>query len=243
MREITKKIYLSEVDSTNLYAKSNIENLADKSIVHAANQTAGRGRLQRTWVNLGEGNLFLTFVLKPSNSFNEVYSNLTQYLSVVLCKILEEYGLKPQIKWPNDVLINGKKIAGILSETVMQGSLFKGLVLGIGVNLNTSKKDLASVIDKEATSLNLEISKPVDVNLFLDKLAEEFFADYDNFLQKGFELIKNDYISRTCFLDTEICVQVFNDKKCGIAKAINDKGELVMSNNQKEFVLTIGDIL
>ncbi len=238
-----KKIYLSEVDSTNLYAKSNIENLADKSIVHAANQTAGRGRLQRTWVNLGEGNLFLTFVLKPSNSFNEVYSNLTQYLSVVLCKILEEYGLKPQIKWPNDVLINGKKIAGILSETVMQGSLFKGLVLGIGVNLNTSEKDLTSVIDKEATSLNLEISKPVDVNLFLDKLAEEFFADYDNFLQKGFELIKNDYISRTCFLDTEICVQVFNDKKCGIAKAINDKGELVMSNNQKEFVLTIGDIL
>lgn len=238
-----KKIYLSEVDSTNLYAKSNIENLADKSIVHAANQTAGRGRLQRTWVNLGEGNLFLTFVLKPSNSFNEVYSNLTQYLSVVLCKILEEYGLKPQIKWPNDVLINGKKIAGILSETVMQGSLFKGLVLGIGVNLNTSEKDLASVIDKEATSLNLEISKPVDVNLFLDKLAEEFFADYDNFLQKGFELIKNDYISRTCFLDTEICVQVFNDKKCGIAKAINDKGELVMSNNQKEIVLTIGDIL
>ena len=238
-----KKIYLSEVDSTNLYAKSNIENLADKSIVHAANQTAGRGRLQRTWVNLGEGNLFLTFVLKPSNSFNEVYSNLTQYLSVVLCKILEEYGLKPQIKWPNDVLINGKKIAGILSETVMQGSLFKGLVLGIGVNLNTSEKDLTSVIDKEATSLNLEISKPDDVNLFLDKLAEEFFADYDNFLQKGFELIKNDYISRTCFLDTEICVQVFNDKKCGIAKAINDKGELVMSNNQKEFVLTIGDIL
>ena len=238
-----KKIYLSEVDSTNLYAKSNIENLADKSIVHAANQTAGRGRLQRTWLNLGEGNLFLTFVLKPSNSFNEVYSNLTQYLSVVLCKILEEYGLKPQIKWPNDVLINGKKIAGILSETVMQGSLFKGLVLGIGVNLNTSEKDLASVIDKEATSLNLEISKPVDVNLFLDKLAEEFFADYDNFLQKGFELIKNDYISRTCFLDTEICVQVFNDKKCGIAKAINDKGELVMCNNQKEFVLTIGDIL
>lgn len=238
-----KKIYLSEVDSTNLYAKSNIENLADKSIVHAANQTAGRGRLQRTWLNLGEGNLFLTFVLKPSNSFNEVYSNLTQYLSVVLCKILEEYGLKPQIKWPNDVLINGKKIAGILSETVMQGSLFKGLVLGIGVNLNTSEKDLTSVIDKEATSLNLEISKPVDVNLFLDKLAEEFFADYDNFLQKGFELIKNDYISRTCFLDTEICVQVFNDKKCGIAKAINDKGELVMSNNQKEFVLTIGDIL
>lgn len=63
------------------------------------------------------------------------------------------------------------------------------------------------------------------------------------FYKKVLNFIKNDYISRTCFLDTEICVQVFNDKKCGIAKAINDKGELVMSNNQKEFVLTIGDIL
>ena len=84
-----KKIYLSEVDSTNLYAKSNIENLADKSIVHAANQTAGRGRLQRTWVNLGEGNLFLTFVLKPSNSFNEVYSNSVSYTHLTLPTKLE----------------------------------------------------------------------------------------------------------------------------------------------------------
>ena len=238
-----EKIYLSEVDSTNLYAKSNLENLADKSIIHAAIQTAGRGRLQRTWVNLGEGNLFMSFVLKPSNSFNEIYSNLTQYLSVVLCYVLEEYGLKPQIKWPNDVLINGKKIAGILSETVMQGSNFKGLVLGIGVNLNASKGDLSLITDKEATALNLEIAQTVNVEEFLDKLAHNFFADYDKFLEKGFELIKSDYVSRTCFLDTEICVQVFNDKKCGIAREINNKGELVMYDNEIEFVLTIGDIL
>lgn len=238
-----EKIYLPQVDSTNLYAKSNLENLADKSIVHAGIQTSGRGRLQRTWVNLGEGNLFMSFVLKPSNSFNEIYSNLTQYLSVILCSVLEEYGLKPQIKWPNDVLIDGKKIAGILSETVMQGNNFKGLVLGIGVNLNANQNDLALITDKVATALNLEISETVSVEEFLDKLAQKFFANYDKFLKKGFELIKNDYISRTCFLDKEICVQVFNDKKCGIARAVNDKGELVISDNEKEFVLTIGDIL
>ena len=114
-------VYLERVESTNLFAKSNLHDLADCTVVHAKEQTAGRGRMQRKWVDLGEGNLFMSFVLKPSNSFNEVYSNLTQYLSVVLCDLLDEFGVSAEIKWPNDVQVNGKKIAGILSETVMQG--------------------------------------------------------------------------------------------------------------------------
>lgn len=244
-------IYLEEVDSTNLYAKLNLENLADKTIIHAGCQTSGRGRLQRSWFDLGEGNLFLSFVLKPSNTFNEIYSNLTQYLSVVLCEVLEQYGLKPQIKWPNDVLVNGKKIAGILSETVMQGNNFKGLVLGIGVNLNASKESLSEIKDKEATALNIELNashheldtKYIDKNVFLEKLSSKFFENYDEFLEKGFEFIKSDYISRACFIDTEVCVQIFNEKKCGLVKEINNKGELVLLENNKEFVLTIGDIL
>lgn len=236
-------IYLEEVDSTNLYAKLNLENLADKTIIHAGNQTSGRGRLQRSWFDLGEGNLFLSFVLKPSNTFNEIYSNLTQYLSVVLCEVLEQYGLEPQIKWPNDVLIKGKKIAGILSETVMQGTNFKGLVLGVGVNLNASKENLAEIPDKEATALNLELSKAIDKNVFMQELCERFFKDYEIFLKNGFEFIKSGYISRACFIDTEVCVQIFNEKKCGLVKEINNKGELVLLENNKEFVLTIGDIL
>lgn len=236
-------VYLEEVDSTNLYAKSNLENLADKSIVHAAKQTAGRGRLQRSWIDLGNENLFLSFVLKPSQTFSEKYSNLTQYLCVVLSKVLENYGLNPQIKWPNDVLINGKKIAGILSETVMQGNKFKGLVLGIGVNLNASKNSLSLITDKEATALNIEINKNVDKDVFLKELTDKFFENYEKFLDVGFELIKEDYMSRACFIGKEVCVQGFSDKKCGLAKEINNKGELVLLKNNEELVLTIGDIL
>ena len=87
----------------------NISALEDRTVIHAIRQTSGRGRLNRSWIDLGEGNLFMSIVLKPSNTFNEIYPNITQYLSVSLCKVLETYGLKPQIKWPNDVLINGKK--------------------------------------------------------------------------------------------------------------------------------------
>lgn len=236
-------ISLKQVKSTNLYAKEHLSELHDKTVVHALSQTEGRGRLQRKWVDLGDGNLFMSFVLKPSESFDEIYSNLTQYLSVKLCKILEAYGLEPQIKWPNDVLINGKKIAGILSETVMQGSYFKGLVLGIGVNLNASEDSVKEITDKEVTALNLEIGNAVDCESFRTALCEEFFNNYDEFLEKGFEFIKSDYINKACFLDKEVCVKVFDTEKRGIAKSVTDKGELVLFNNNENFVLTIGDIL
>ncbi len=238
-----KIITLEEVDSTNIYAKKNLDAFGDRTVVHALRQTSGRGRLSRKWVDLGAENVFLSIILKPSNSFDEKYSNLTQYLSVVLAELLEEYGVKSQIKWPNDVLVDGKKIAGILSETVMQGNNFKGLILGIGVNLNANQDDVNAIPDKIATALNLEIGYNINANEFIQKLLDKFFANYDNFFEKGFEYIKSDYISRASFLDKEITVQGFKETSTGFAKAVNNAGELVLENNGKEFVLTIGDIL
>ena len=74
--------------------KKNLEVLADKTIVQALKQNFGHGRLNREWIDLGNGNLFLSFVLKPSSEFSKNYSNLTQYLSVVLCEILDKYGME-----------------------------------------------------------------------------------------------------------------------------------------------------
>lgn len=237
-------IALEEIDSTNNYAKSNIENFADKTVIHALRQTSGRGRLSRKWVDFGEGNLFMSIILKPSDTFNEIYPNITQYLSVCLAKVLETYGLKPQIKWPNDVLINGKKIAGILSESVMQGGLFKGLVVGIGVNLNAQQQDVDSVPDKIVTAMNLELGVTIDCNSFMKNLVDEFFLNYDSFLENGFEIIKQDYINRNCFLNKELNVQMFNNIETGIAKGVSDSGALILqTKTDNELVLTIGDIL
>lgn len=236
-------LYLDEVDSTNLYGKKNIDILADKTVISAKRQLSGRGRLNRVWLDLGEGNLFVSLVLKPSLKFDEKFANLTQYLSVILCKTIEQYGLQPEIKWPNDVLINGKKVAGILSETVMQGQIFKGLVLGFGVNISAGANDVKLVTDKYVTSVSLERGKLVDGKLFLNDLLNLFFQDYNKFLESGFEFIKHDYVKRVNFLEKELCVKVFNDTKCGVAKGINDNGALILEKNNENFVLTIGDIL
>lgn len=237
-----REIYLENIDSTNLWAKNNIETLDDKTVVFAEAQTQGRGRLQRTWVDLGKGNLFMSLVLKPGENFDECYANLTQYMSVTLCRVLEEYNIKPEIKWPNDVLINGKKIAGILSEASVRGTKFRGLVLGVGVNLNADEKDFVK-IDKKVTSLNLELCKTINMTEFKNKLVSEFFANYDEFLAKGFEFIKKDYLQRANFLDKELCVSLINETKKGVAKGVTDKGELVLANGENEFILNIGDIL
>lgn len=242
-REKISIIKLDEINSTNLYAKNNLSEIFDRTVVSAEKQTAGHGRFDRAWVDLGAGNIFMSIVLKPSTEFKPVYANLTQYFSIILCETLEEYGLKPQIKWPNDVLVDGKKIAGILSETVMQGQIFKGLILGAGINLNAKKEDLAKIIDKEVTALNIEVSTFVDKNIFLDKLLEKFFENYDRFLQKGFAMIDNAYVKRACFLGKDISVKGFNDTFNGFAKSVNSAGELVLEKDNKEFVLTIGDIL
>lgn len=234
---------IEEVDSTNLYAKRNLAELDDGTVISAQRQTNGHGRFDRAWVDLGEGNIFMSLVLKPSDSYSEVFPNLTQYFSVILCEILEEYGVIPQIKWPNDVLINGKKIAGILSETVVQGQKFKGFILGAGINLNACEKSVSQIKDKEVTALNLETGKIVDKSEFLEKLVNKFFKNYDEFLQKGFGLIENSYMRRACFLGKEISVKVFNETKNGIAKEINDCGELVLLEKDKETILTMGDIL
>lgn len=220
-------IHFEKTDSTNKYAKDNIEKLSDRDIISADLQTAGRGRFTRSWVDLGKDNIYMTIVLKPSDTFSEAYSNLTQYLSVILCKQLEELGLSAQIKWPNDVLLSGKKVCGILAEAVFKGQALKGIVLGIGVNLNASLENLDK-IDRPATSVNIELGKEIDKQQFMQELLEKFFYNYDEFLEKGFRSIKEYYEKKASFLNQDLRISIFKIVKEGFCSGVNDKGELIL---------------
>lgn len=220
-------ISFETLDSTNTYSKKNIETLADKTVVSADIQTNGYGRFNRSWVDLGSENIYMTFVLKPSDKISEVHANLTQYLSVILCKQFEEMGLFPQIKWPNDVLLNGKKVCGILAETVIKGNILKGIVLGIGVNLNASSENL-NAIDRPATSVNIELRGKIDKQEFMQELVENFFSQYEEFLANGFVFIKKDYEKRASFLGQNLKIGVFKTIKEGLCKGVDDNGNLIL---------------
>ena len=236
-------LYLEEIDSTNKFAKENIANLEDLTVVYTSKQTAGRGRLQRSWEYLGDDNIYASIVLKPSYELKEVYSNLTQYLCVVLSEVFEEYGVKAQIKWPNDIKINGKKISGILAESIVNGNRLEGLILGFGVNLNADKSKLNN-INQPATALNIETGMEIDSKLFLNKVIDKFCLRYNKFIEEGFLLIREDYKKRAEFLSTIVTVKVYDKEVCGVAKDITENGALkIIDKNNKEHVLLIGDIL
>ena len=236
-------VYLEEIDSTNKYAKNNIKFLEDKTVIFTNNQTSGRGRFNRIWDNVGDENLFASIILKPSKEFKEVYSNLTQLLSLCIVYILKDYNVEAKIKWPNDVKINNKKIAGILAETVFESNILEGLILGFGVNLNSKIENLSKVT-QAATSLNLEIGQFTDSKIFLKKVLEKFFLLYDSFIEKGFPLIRDEYIQNMLFLNEEILVKNFDSEIKGLLKNINNNGALVLKdNNSQEYIRLIGDIL
>ena len=236
-------LYLEEVESTNKYAKEAIGNIEDMTLVYTFNQTAGRGRLNRTWNYAGFDNIYASIVLKPSNQMKEVYSNLTQLLCVVLAEVFEEYGVEPKIKWPNDIKVNGKKISGILAEGVNEGNLLKGLVLGFGVNLNVSQEILDN-INQPATALNIETGQEIDKKKFLKMVTDRFCLLYNRFIEEGFSLIREDYLRRAEFLNKEVTVQVFDKIYAGKAIDVTENGALkIKDKNNQEQILLIGDIL
>lgn len=236
-------LYLNEVDSTNKYAKEHFDELENFTCVYTYNQTAGRGRMERKWIYTGKDNIYATLIIKI-NRMKNVYSNLTQFLCVVLAKTFEEYGVNPNIKWPNDIQINGKKISGILAEGVScKNNIVNGIVLGFGINLNTEEKILKE-INQPATSLNIETGRKIDKEIFLEKLLSKFCLLYNKFIDEGFISIREYYLKRAGFLGGETTVKVFDKTISGIAKDIDKNGALILTDkDNNEQILYIGDIL
>ena len=159
--------YFETLDSTNTYAVSHFDELADGDLVVAGRQTAGRGRLSRKWVST-EGNLFASFVIKEP--FGEpFYATMISSLSVIAAvkKLYPE--VQPVIKWPNDVLIGKQKLSGVLCEGVIRNGKLSGIVCGIGVNLNLSREELDK-IDQPATSLSTVVNEKINLEKFTKEL-------------------------------------------------------------------------
>ena len=236
-------IKFKNINSTNKYALENIDSIAANSVVTAETQDAGRGRFSRKWISDKKGNCYISFVLKPDLCYRNNFPNLTQYLSVVLCRELKKYNIQPNIKWPTDVQINGKKIAGILSEVAFLGNNFKGIVLGVGVNLNLEEEDIAK-IDIPATSLNLETNTKTDCEKFINEFIESFFENYDDIIKNGFTSIRAEYLSYCDFIGKEITIKNPEPTTLGTAIGIAEDGSLeILTQNGETKKIISGDVI
>jgi BirA family biotin operon repressor/biotin-[acetyl-CoA-carboxylase] ligase len=212
-------IVLDEVESTNDYLMERAAELADGSIVIAEAQTAGRGRRGRAWVAPRSAALLFSILVKADDTFTvEDFAKLTHLAAVAVAGGVEG----AQIKWPNDIYLEGKKLAGILVEA--RGDC---AVVGIGVNADTRENEFPDDLDHPATSLWIASGKPVDREAFLCALVGRFKA------WKGSPLPFADFIGQqvkpiSLLLGREIEYLADGDSRRGWAVDLGADGELVI---------------
>ena len=164
---MNKKIHFDTIDSTNKYLKEHYFELVDFSIVFADHQTEGRGRLGRNWVDDNQSALF-SVLLKEHINVN-VISLLPLIVGVAVHKVLIKYVPNIQIKWPNDLIVNSKKLVGILLEGIIDQEEVKAIIIGIGINVNNDC--FATDLSKRSTSLFLETKRRFIVEDIIDEVA------------------------------------------------------------------------
>ena len=165
------------LDSTNEEAKRLLnQGIGHGAVIEALEQTKGKGRKGRTWYSQkGEG-LYFTLIVEPQET-GEMAAGLTLVMAMAVCRALEE--IVPfdriQIKWPNDLIINRKKVCGILAELILEGSQIQGVILGVGINL--LQETFEEELKNKATSLYLETKQVPDVTVFKEAL-ERYWIEY-----------------------------------------------------------------
>lgn len=224
--------HFDTIPSTHSYASSQ-EHLLKKGrllLVSADEQIAGRGRYGRSWnFPRGEG-LAATFSFLIGNQRTDL-GNIPQVLALSAVNVLKDYGVTPLLKWPNDLLINKKKIGGILATT-HQASLTEHIymVVSIGLNVSVSERALRE-LGRPATSLLVETGKSQSIESVKEAILNQFTLDLNLFLDKGFSVFLENYRSQMAsFKGDKISFHFNNTLLEGVFHGITDSGALLMIN-------------
>lgn len=188
---------LPETGSTNADAfRMAQEGAVEGSVVLAETQNSGKGRLGRVWASPKGVNVYASVILRPKVKPYEA-AQLTFLSAVAVARAVESLTtLKPEIKWPNDVLLSGKKIAGLLNEMNSETDGVNFVILGIGVNLNMAIDQFPEDLRHPATSLMIELGRPVSRNDFVAALLRELDCLYYDFKQHGFAPVREEWQHR-----------------------------------------------
>lgn len=228
-------VYQAQLASTQ--TKANIlaqDGCAHGTVVIADKQVTGRGRMNRSWYSNNDLGIWMSIVLRPKLMPYQA-PQLTLVAATVLAELIEkDIGLTPAIKWPNDILISDKKIAGILTEMQAEQDQINYIVIGIGLNVNHTKDSFEEEISQRATSLKIEASQTYQKEVLIHSLLKRFEQAYDSYLLNGFSDVKSRWESFGYKIDQLITYQSGNLEKQGIIRGISPDGALVIENDQHQ---------
>lgn len=235
-------LYFETTDSTNIQARQYAENdNSDGLLVVADEQTKGRGRRGRNWSSLPGENIFMSLLLKPRISPKSA-SMLTLIAALaVAAAVKENTGLEAWIKWPNDIVVNRKKVCGILTEMSSEMDYIHYVIIGIGINVNTAA--FPEEIAEMATSLFLESEQEqrFSRSQLICSVMAQMEIYYKKFLETGnLSLVREEYNRRLAGLGNQVKILGDGTELIGISRGITDMGQLIVecSDGSKREVLS-----
>ena len=224
------------IDSTNTQMKKlAINGGKNHSVIVSEEQSAGRGRFGRSFYSPAQKGVYMSVLLKTGDSLQNATMITIKTAVAVRRAIAKLYDIEVAIKWVNDLYYRGKKVCGILSEAIsdFESGMIEAIISGIGINVSTDNfpLEIASI----ATSLGLQ---EANRNQFIAEILNQLFAIID----EDFKLVLNEYRMASCILHKQITFNQKGEQFTGLVREINDLGNLVVSSNGAEMVLTAGEV-
>jgi len=226
-------VYLKETDSTNTRAKElAAQGAPEGTLIIAEKQTKGRGRRGRSWFSPPGGGIYFSLILRPAISPTET-PRITLMTAVVLAEtLISLMKLKLRIKWPNDILVNGKKLAGILTEISTEMDAVNYIVVGLGMNVNTRFENFPSEIKKNATSILIETGEQFPRVRLIQHYLKLYEQYYDMFKKNNFEPIMKRWKELADIIGKQIKVDVVGKTHIGKVIDVDNDGVLILKDDQ-----------
>ncbi|MDR2295159.1 MAG: biotin--[acetyl-CoA-carboxylase] ligase [Clostridiales Family XIII bacterium] len=218
-----------ELSSTNrVAARMAADGAPAGTIVTSGFQKAGAGRLRRAWISPPGRSLLLSVILRPRIEARFV-AQLTLLCGVALAEaIREETGLAAGIKWPNDVLMRGRKVSGILAQAGVRGDAVEHVILGVGLNVNQTEAELPPDCRDTATSLRIERGRRVSRAAMLRRFVSRWNAHFEAFSAEAYPYLREKWMENNLTLGREVSVRGADGALCGTAVDISERGGLVV---------------
>lgn len=241
--ENRKIIHYKQIDSTNTeLARLALRGATHGTVVTAEEQTAGRGRRGREWESPAEDNIYMSILLRPQ-IMPEKAPMITLVMAYAVAKVLKEHGFTDvQVKWPNDLLVSGGKVCGILSEMVLAECEVDYIIIGVGVNVNTQK--FPEELKGKATSLYKAKGKFLKRQTLTTEIVDCFEKEYQKFERYGdLSFLQDEYNQMLVNCGKEVRVLEPGNEYQAVALGINQTGELrVRLDNGEETVIYAGEV-
>lgn len=234
------RVFEETTSTSDVVGKLAQDGVKEGVVVFAESQTKGRGRLGRKWTSPAHKGLWFSVLLRPKLT-PQAATQLTIAAATALTRaIREKTDLKPEIKWPNDILIGGKKVAGILTELHAELDRVRSIILGIGVDVNLAAADFPADLHRLATSLKIETGAAVPRSELAAVILRELDRDYARIGAGEFETVADEWADHCTTLGCNVSIRIGQRKIEGRAESLDADGALLVRTEHGHLERVIG---